>query len=274
MPFGESGPATRMMHPTCRLLLASAAAAIALALSFAGPAAAEPCAAETYDGNGYIVCRFDLPESDVRLFWKKPDGTPYGAFSALADALEKEGASLAFAMNGGMYGDDLTPIGLYVEDGKELRPVNTRTSHQKPAPNFYKKPNGVFYLGDGEAAVVTTEDFIARRPAADFATQSGPMLVIDGKLHPAFIVGSDSVKPRNGVCAPSPKEVDFVITEGSVNFYDFGLFFRDHLGCDNALFLDGGSAPGLFSPGLGRNDPPGHGGYGPIIAVVEEKDGQ
>ena len=93
----------------------------------AGSAAAEPCAAETYDGNGYVVCRFDLPESDVRLFWRQPDGTPYGAFSTLADALDKEGASLAFAMNGGMYGDDLTPIGLYVEGGKELRPVNTAT---------------------------------------------------------------------------------------------------------------------------------------------------
>ena len=266
MRFSE--PQDKTMHATCRLLLASVAAAIALSLSYARSAAAQPCAAETYDGNGYIVCRFDPTESDVRLFWKKPDGTPYGAFSALAESLEKEGASLAFAMNGGMYGDDLTPIGLYVEEGKELRPVNTATSHEKPAPNFYKKPNGVFYLRGSEVGVVTTEDFIAKRPAAEFATQSGPMLVIDGKLHPAFIVGSDSVKPRNGVCVPSPTEVDFVITEGSVNFYDFGLFFRDHLGCENALFLDGGSAPGLYAPDLGRNDPPGHGGYGPIIGVV------
>jgi len=268
MRFTELKTATGMMHSTVRLLLAGAAVGLSLSLSFPGSAAAQPCAAETYDGNGYIVCRFDLTESDIRFFWRQPDGTPYSAFSSLADALEKEGRSLAFAMNGGMYGDDLTPIGLYVEGGKELRPVNTATSHEKPAPNFYKKPNGVFYLGSGEAGVVTTEDFIANRPAAEFATQSGPMLVIDGKLHPAFIVGSDSVKPRNGVCAPSLTEVDFVITEGSINFYDFGLFFRDHLGCGNALFLDGGSAPGLYSPDLGRDDPPGHGGYGPIIGVV------
>jgi uncharacterized protein YigE (DUF2233 family) len=115
---------------------------------------------------------------------------------------------------------------------------------------------------------MTTEDFVSQRPDVAFATQSGPMLVIDGTLHPAFIVGSDSLKPRNGVCAPRPSEVRLVITEGSVNFHDFGRFFRDRLGCDNALFLDGGSAPGLYSPELGRDDPPGHGGYGPIIAVV------
>jgi uncharacterized protein YigE (DUF2233 family) len=256
------------MQTTGRRPFAIVLAGLCLSLSFAGSAAAEPCAAETYEGHGYVVCRFDLTASDVRFFWKKPDGTPYAAFSTLAEALEKDGASLAFAMNGGMYGDDLRPIGLYIEDGKELRAINTATSDARPAPNFYKKPNGVFYLGDGEAGVVTTEDFIAKRPAAEFATQSGPMLVIDGKLHPAFILGSDSVKPRNGVCAPSPTEVVFAITEDGVNFYDFGLFFRDHLGCDNALFLDGGSAPGLYSPELGRDDPPGHGGYGPIIAVV------
>jgi len=256
------------MRPASRRLLAVVVAALSLGLSLGEAAVAEPCASETYDGDGYVVCRFDLTDSDIRFFWRQPDGTPYGAFSTLAEALKKDGASLAFAMNGGMYGDDLTPIGLYVEGGKELRPVNTATSHEKPAPNFYKKPNGVFYVGGGEAGVVTTEDFIARPPAAEFATQSGPMLVIDGKLHPAFIVGSDSVKPRNGVCAPSPTEVTFAITEGSVNFYDFGLFFRDHLGCENALFLDGGSAPGLYSPDLGRDDPPAHGGYGPIIGVV------
>jgi uncharacterized protein YigE (DUF2233 family) len=54
-----------------------------------------------------------------------------------------------------------------------------------------------------------------------------------------------------------------------VNFNDFALFFRDSLGCRNALFLDGGAASGLYAPGLGRNDAPGHGGYGPIMAVVE-----
>ncbi len=254
------------MQSFCTRLAAIAIPGLLLIL--AAPATAKSCQKETFEDSDYVVCSFDLAEADLRLYWRQPDGTPYATFPALASQLANEGLSLEFAMNGGMYGDDLTPIGLYIEDGKTLRPLNTATSDVKPAPNFYKKPNGVFYVGGGEAGVLTTEAFAARHPEVAFATQSGPMLVIGGKLHPAFIVGSNSLKKRNGVCAPNPTEVRFAITEGEVNFYDFGRFFRDHLGCDNALFLDGGSAPGLYSPELGRDDVPGHNGYGPIIAVV------
>ena len=95
------------------------------------------------------------------------------------------------------------------------------------------------------------------------------MLVIDGAIHPAFIANSTDLKPRDGVGVKSPHEVYFVMTRGSVSFYAFAQFFRDALHCDNALFLDGGTAPGLYAPALGRNDPPSHGGYGPIIAVVK-----
>ncbi len=95
------------------------------------------------------------------------------------------------------------------------------------------------------------------------------MLLIDGTIHPAFIVSSTDRTFRNGVCVNRRTQVYFVLTKGLVNFSDFALFFRDSLGCRNALFLDGGAASGLYAPGLGRNDTPGHGGYGPIIAVVE-----
>jgi len=117
--------------------------------------------------------------------------------------------------------------------------------------------------------IVETERFLADRPDVKFATQSGPMLVIDGAIHPAFIVDSNDRKPRNGVGVSSQTEVHFVITKGRVNFYEFARFVRDGLGCRNALYLDGGEAPGLYAPELGRNDTPGHGGYGPIITVVE-----
>jgi len=229
------------------------------------------CAPQSFEDAGYVVCDFDLATDNLQMFWRGPDEQPYATFDALAEDLAARGKTLLFGMNGGMYGDDLSPIGLYVEGSKELRPINTASSTERPAPNFYKKPNGVFLVADGKAAVMTTEDFLKAKPTADFATQSGPMLVIDGTLHPAFIPGSDSLKERNGICAPTPTRVTVAITEGSVNFHDFGRFFRDRLGCDNALFLDGGSASGIYSTELGRDDPPGHGGYGPIIAVIEEK---
>jgi hypothetical protein len=94
----------------------------------------------------------------------------------------RAGLELEFAMNGGMYGVELRPIGLLIEEGRELRRANMAESPAgvSPVPNFYKKPNGVFYIGEGEAGVMEMGRFVDEAPAARFATQSGPLLVIDG----------------------------------------------------------------------------------------------
>lgn len=231
-------------------------------------AAENGCRGDAFRDAGYTVCSFDPGSADLRIFWRDAAGDPYRTFSALADDLASEGRALAFAMNGGMYQENLAPVGLLIVDGAELKAANTADITGETVPNFYKKPNGIFFVGDGKAGVMETGKFLAERPPADFATQSGPMLVIDGAIHEAFIAGSPYLKQRNGVCASSPEAVHFVLSDGSVNFDDFAHFFRDRLGCDNALFLDGGSAPGIYAPDLGRNDMPGHGGYGPIIGVV------
>lgn len=234
-------------------------------------ARAEPCRGESFEGTAYTVCSFDPASDDIRMVWGSEGGAPYNTFEALAEALKGEGLHLAFAINGGMYGDNFSPTGLFIEKGRELSPVNTRTVTGEPQdiPNFYKKPNGIFYLAGKTAGVMTTDAWIASPPEANFATQSGPMLVIDGKIHPAFIEKSTDRKDRDGVGVDGAGRVHFVITEDRVNFHSFARFFRDGLGCANALFLDGGSAPGIYAPELGREDAPGHGGYGPIIAVVE-----
>ena len=251
-------------------LLIQLCAVALLYLAASGAALAAPCRGETFRNATYIVCSFDPFHEDLRLYWRGEDSKPYRSFAKLAADLEGKGKSLQFAMNGGMYQGNFRPVGLYVENGRELIPANTATISDAPSqiPNFYKRPNGVFYIGDGKAGILETGRFLADRPEAKFATQSGPMLVVDGAIHPAFIVNSTDRKPRNGVGVSSSTQVHFVITKGWVNFYEFARFFRDGLGCANALFLDGGEAPGLYAPELGRNDAPGHGGYGPIIAVV------
>lgn len=251
--------------------LAAIALAITSALLGAAPAAADGCQNRTLLGAPYVVCAFNPATDDLRLYWRGQDGRPFRTFDALSGALKSQGSELVFAMNGGMYERDYSPVGLYVERGMTLSPLNTKAVLGRPSqiPNFYKKPNGVFYWGHGRAGILESNRFNARKPQAVFATQSGPMLVIEGKIHPAFIEKSSDFKPRNGVGVAPDGTVYFVMTRGRVSFYQFARAFRDGLGVQNALFLDGGWAPGLYAPELRRNDSPGHGGYGPIIAVVE-----
>jgi uncharacterized protein YigE (DUF2233 family) len=49
------------------------------------------------------------------------------------------------------------------------------------------------------ASILETGSFLRQRPQADFATQSGPLLVIDGRLHPRFSREGGSRKYRNGI---------------------------------------------------------------------------
>ena len=229
-----------------------------------------PCHSEAYAAVTYTVCAFDLAAADIRFYWRRADGTPYRTFAALQQDLAGKGLDLAFAINGGMFEEDFSPVGLFVAAGQVQRPLNTASAPNGavPLPNFYRKPNGVFFIAGKKAGVMTTDAFAKARPKIDFATQSGPMLVIDGTLHPAFIAGSIDRKRRSGVGAKDATHIAFVLSEDAVNFYDFARFFRDRLGIANALFLDGGNAPGIFAPDLARNDRPGDGGYGPIIAAV------
>ena len=155
------------------------------------------CAPKAFDGASFTVCAFDPRRDDLRLFWKGADGKPYGSLAALADALKSKGERLAFAMNAGMFAEDQSPVGLYVENRVKLHDADTRGG----ATNFHMKPNGVFWIGDGAAGVTETDRYLANPPAARFATQSGPMLIIDGKIHPKILPTGTSAKIRNGVGA-------------------------------------------------------------------------
>jgi uncharacterized protein YigE (DUF2233 family) len=245
---------------------------VALLLSVADAAAT--CGNHEFEGSRYTVCDFDPAASEIRVFWQSAAGETYRTFATLAEDLAADGSDLVFAMNGGMFAEDYSPIGLLIQNGEELAAANTTniSPDVRPVPNFYKKPNGVFFIGDGEAGILETARFLRERPAARFATQSGPLLVISGEIHPAFIVGSKDRTRRDGVGVCGGGIARFAISENPVNFHDFARFFRDGLGCQDALFLDGGWAPGIFAPDVSRNDWPGHGGYGPIIAVVRHSE--
>ncbi|HEX5353325.1 MAG TPA: phosphodiester glycosidase family protein [Rhodanobacteraceae bacterium] len=188
----------------------------------------------------FRVVAIDLARADLGLHWRDPDtGEPFSSIRALEQWGAAHGRKLLFAANAGIYDAHGKPLGLYVENGKSLKPLNT--AHGDPAAgNFSLLPNGVFMIdASGHASVQTTAAFAAAHPHPRIATQSGPMLVIDGKINPHFESDSDSLKWRSGVCAPRPDQVVFVVSAGPVNFHTFAALFRDKLGCPNALYLDG-----------------------------------
>ena len=234
-----------------------------LALCLPGVAQAADCRDERFEGASYSVCEV-APEEDLRLFLNGPDG-PYGSFAAINTALEPAGKKLAFAMNAGMFHRDLAPVGLYVENGREMARIVTSDG----PGNFGLLPNGVFCAGEAGFAVIESRAFKADPPVCRFATQSGPMLVIEGELHPKFLASSDSYNYRNGVGVAVDGRAVFVISNDEVNFHSFARFFRDHLGIGQALFLDG-SISRLYAPELDRDDM----GFpmGPVVGVVTARD--
>lgn len=208
------------------------------------------------------VAAVDLRTEKLRLFLRNEHGQPFNKLDTLANWLESHGQKLVFGMNAGMFHRDFSPVGLYLAEGAPTTELNTGSGNG----NFFLLQNGVFGINAAGAFVVERSAWQQMRAGAVLATQSGPMLVIDGEIHPQFKPDSASRLIRNGVCAISPHKVLFVISNGPLNFYEFAQFFRDQLGCRNALYLDG-NVSSLYAPALQRND--GMSLLGPLLGVIK-----
>lgn len=221
---------------------------------------ADPCRQLAHEGKDFVVCEFDQRQHQFRLFWRGADQKPLGYLGSLPEGSKAGDMKLVFATNAGMYHADLTPVGLYVESGRELVKVNTNAG----PGNFHLKPNGVFFAGPDGVGVLDTATFLKRRPKADIATQSGPMLVIDGRLHPKITRNGPSEKIRSGVGVKEGHKVVFALSRQPVTFGAFARLFRDGLKTPNALFLDG-SISAMLTPKarLGQSLVP----FGPMIGV-------
>lgn len=234
-----------------------------LALLLPQAAWATQCTTLTFEGSAFTTCEV-TQEDDVRLFHSGPNG-PLGSFSAVNDLLAAEGKQLGFAMNAGMYHADRAPVGLFIENGRTQSDLVTA---EGPG-NFGLLPNGVFCIGS-RFSVVESRAFAQSQPTCTYASQSGPMLVIDGALHPRLIPDSDSLYIRNGVgVSDDGQRAVFVISNGRVNFHRFARVFRDVLGLPNALYFDG-KISRLYAPALRRNDL----GFamGPMVGTVVNKE--
>jgi uncharacterized protein YigE (DUF2233 family) len=212
-------------------------------------------------------CRVDLQHEQLQLYWRDDSGQPYRRFSVLRDSLLKQGKTLVFAVNGGMYRPDYSPVGLFVSDSRVRVPLNRHTG----SGNFSQQPNGVFLVEGQSARVLSTQEYSDQMPAPTLATQSGPMLLHQGAVteSPVMNPASSSRRIRNGVCAPSPHVAAFVSSESPVTFYEFARYFLDRVGCRDALYLDG-SISSVYFPALELDD--NWFDLGPIFGVARLND--
>ena len=227
----------------------------------------------------YSACRIDAqtlsdPRYSLQLFWQQADNSanntqPLLTFDTLLATLPSE-QTLNFAMNAGMYNENYAPIGYTVIEGKELRALNIKEG----GGNFHLLPNGVMWWDKSGKVQITESNALDKQLKSGtaqpwYATQSGPMLVINNEIHPQFNPDSTSIKLRNGAGICSDGSLQFVNSEEPVSFYQFATLFKDDLNCPNALFLDGGIASALYAPTIDKHDKKE---MGVMIGLIETKN--
>lgn len=225
------------------------------------PQRASVCIAVAFEGTQLTHCIADPETHTIRTVLAPGGGQPFGSLAALADATASK--TIAFAVTGGAFGDDLRALGYYVEEGERLSELDRGEGDG----NFYMKPNGVFFGSGEDWRVLSTGRFFATvRDRPQFGTQSGPMLVTGGELHPDFEDDGASRTLRNGVGIDAEGHAHFVISDEPVSFGKIARFYRDEIGTKEALLLASGNSA-LWDPATGRLD---EGRAGPIL-VVENK---
>ncbi|RYY43996.1 MAG: hypothetical protein EOP59_06945 [Sphingomonadales bacterium] len=238
---------------------------LALAACGQGGGVSDACENLVFEGTKFTACHVRPQTHDIALVNRGADGKPMRDFAGLEKRLGERYPMLAFAMNAGMYDAKGAAIGYYVEDGAEQAALN-----RNPGPgNFHLLPNGVFW-GDATGwHVDTTDNFAARKPDhVRFATQSGPMLLIGGKLHPQIADNGTSLQIRNGVGVSLDGTAWFAISNEPVSFGRFARLFRDKLAAPDALYFDG-AVSRLFDPVSGRRDAGVP--IGPIVVALQKR---
>lgn len=205
----------------------------------------------TFRGERYFYVEMSREAPDLQLIWRDERGANYTTIEAVQRDVDAHGRRLVFATNAGIFAPDFAPLGLHIEDGERLTELDLQTAR---SGNFYLLPNGVFVMPeDGPAEIVESAEFHLAPETLRFATQSGPMLVIDGALHPRFQEGSQNKYIRSGVGVCDGDRLVFALSRAPVSFYDIASLFRDQFSCPNALYLDGAISR-MHAPELGQVD--------------------
>ena len=218
------------------------------------------CEEQAFEGSRFTVC--DNQGGDYELFAAAKDQPAIRNFAGLARRVDAQ--RVAFAMNAGMFDEDGRPIGLAGPTQGGGHPINLNDG----PGNFHLKPNGVFMVlcGGRKAAIFPSDAIPQFRCAPRLSTQSGPMLVIGGRLHPKFEPDGRSRFIRNGVGVTADGKALFVLSEEPVSFGKFARFFRDRLKTPDALYFDG-TVSSLWDPANYRMD--SHAPLGPIVVALK-----
>lgn len=213
--------------------------------------------------NRFVTYIVNPKKQNLSFYWQDEKQVNFGSIQNLKLWLAKNKKELVFATNGGMYKTDKSPQGLFIENQICKSKLDTTSGKG----NFYLKPNGVFYLTNSNKAIISkTEDFVIDKKIK-FATQSGPMLVINNEIHSSFSKNSTNLNIRNGVGILPNNEILFVMSKKEINFYDFAAYFKSK-GCKNALYLDGFVSK-TYCPK--ENSLQIDGDFGVIIGVTKDK---
>lgn len=175
----------------------------------------------------------DPQRERIVMYWQNEDGKAWGSLRSLLGDINRDG-QVQMAMNGGIYDKAYAPLGLYIEKGRQLTPLNRASG----GGNFFIRPGGVFYLRGQNAGIVSINKF---RPssAIRYAVQSGPMLIENGKINWRLKPSASSRKLRNGVGITGDGKVVFMLSARETNFYDFAGYAQAKLNVRQMLYLDG-----------------------------------
>ena len=220
-----------------------------------------------FRGNSFSSIEVDLNKSHLRFFWKDQNGEYFYTFENVDEWIKRSGESIVAITNGGIYEPDYSPTGLYIENGE----IKSNLNLNEGGGNFFLKPNGLFLLKkNGTAQVIESSQFNhALVSTIEYAQQSGPLLVLNNQIHPIFKKNSRHRKLRSGIGVGKNQKVYIAISNCAVTFYEFATFFRDHLKCPDALYLDGAISR-LYAPLIERLDS-SYGKYAVMIGVTIPK---
>lgn len=221
------------------------------------------CKTDKQTNNNFVTYSVNPKIDTIEFFWKDNQNKPFRSLQNLEKYITTENKDLVFAMNGGMFVQNNIPKGLYIENFKTLNPIDTLAGEG----NFYMEPNGIFYVTTSNKSIIVSTKNFKTDSSIKFATQSGPMLIINGKINHVFKKHSKNLNTRNGVGILKNGNPVFVMSKKEINFYAFASLFKS-LGCENALYLDGFVSRAYFPE---ENWIQKDGDFGVIIGITKEK---